>query len=259
MFTELEEKVKIKTKIDYQTVYINIDDSGKMSTKEKIAVYGGIVFLNKKEKDKFITQYKSIINEIKCKYCVFENDYCDNSCCPELKHSNLKNNHIRRIINYIKKYMVVACVINNGKIYSHIINDKAAKGRYSDYALRRTIKGIILNLIKNGRINPLEPLKIILNIDEQSTKTNGYYNLKDGLMEELKYGIINFNYSKKHEPVIFGALDIELSYQKSDKSYVVQAADLVAGTVRKKVLQLYDNPTELYKNLEFVDYKIFLP
>lgn len=259
MLEQLEIKSKNKNKTEYQTIYINIDDSGKMSTKEKIAVYGGIVFLDKKEKDKFITQYKSIINEIKCKYCNLNINNCNGLNCPELKHSNLKNGDIRRIINYIKKYMVIACVINNSKIYGHIMNNKAAKGRYSDYALRRTIKGIIINLIRDERIDAKKPLKIILNIDEQSTKSNGYYNLKDGLMEELKYGIINFNYGKKHEPVIFGKLDIELTYQKSDKSYVVQAADLVAGTVRKKVIHFSNNPIDLYKSLEFVNYRIFLP
>ena len=52
-----------------QEIYINLDDSGKLTTKEKISVYGGLVFLSKNEKDKFITQYKSIINDIKCDYC----------------------------------------------------------------------------------------------------------------------------------------------------------------------------------------------
>lgn len=250
---------KIKNQLDYQTIYINIDDSGKMSNKEQFATYGGIIFLSKREKDKFITQYKNIINEIKCKYCNNCNETCNHHSCPELKHSNLKNSDIRRIVNYIKKYTIIACIINNDKIYDHIMNNKAAKGRYNDYALRRMIKGIIVVLIKNGQINPKKSVKIILNIDEQSTKSNGYYNLKDGLIEELKYGIINFNYSTKYQPILFGQLEVELSFQKSDKSYVVQAADLVAGTVRKRVLSFYNNSAELYKNLEFVDYKIFLP
>ncbi len=244
---------------ELQTVYINIDDSGKISAKEKIAVYGGIVFLSKKDKDKFITQYKSIVNSMKCKYCKLNNTLCKQNKCPELKHSNLKNSDSRRIINYIKKYTVIACVIDNDKLYGHIISDKAAKGRYNDYALRRTIKGIINNLVQDKQIIPQEPLKVVLNIDEQSTKSNGYYNLRDGLVEELKYGIINFNYSKRHTAVISGDLEIILKYQKSDKSYVVQAADLVAGTVRKRVLQFSDKPTELDKQLEFVDYNIFLP
>ena len=35
-----------------QEIYINLDDSGKLTKKELISVYGGIVFLSKKEKDK---------------------------------------------------------------------------------------------------------------------------------------------------------------------------------------------------------------
>ena len=52
-----------------QEIYINLDDSGKLTSNELISVYGGIVCTSKKEKDKFITQYKSIINNIKCNYC----------------------------------------------------------------------------------------------------------------------------------------------------------------------------------------------
>lgn len=239
-----------------QTIYINLDDSGKLSFKEKVAIYGGIVFLNKKEKDKFITQYKSIVNDLKCKYC---HRTCVLGGCPELKHSNLKSSDSRRIINYIKKYTVVACIINNEKVYNHIIKNKAAKGRYCDYALRRTIKEIVLSLIHEGKINPYNPIKIILNIDEQTTKSNGYYNLKEGLVEELRYGITNFNYGANYEPIVFSDLEISLCYQKSDKSYVVQAADLVAGTVRRRTLLSYESIMDLNSSINFVDYKVFLP
>lgn len=242
-----------------QTIYINLDDSGKLTSNEKITVYGGVVFLNKSEKDKFITQYRSIIDSIKCNYCPTTTNICNQKQCPELKHNNLKSADNRRIINYIKKYFVIACIIKNDNVYPHIKNDKASKGRYIDYALRRFIKELISLLIKNNKVDPYKPLKIVLNIDQQSTKSNGYYNLKDGLIEELKYGIINFNYGKVHKPIIFSDLEIDLTYQKSDKSYVVQAADLVAGTVRRKNIDYYNNPSELYKTLSFVDYKIFLP
>ena len=50
-------------KEEYQEIYINLDDSGKLTKKEKVSVYAGIVFLSKQEKDKFITQYRKIINE----------------------------------------------------------------------------------------------------------------------------------------------------------------------------------------------------
>lgn len=78
-------------------------------------------------------------------------------------------------------------------------------------------------------------------------------------MEELKYGIINFNYSKKHQPILNSSLDIELSYIKSDKSYVVQAADLIAGTIRNYNLKYKNDIKELKKYTDFVDYLLYLP
>ena len=119
------------------------------------------------------------------------------------------------------------------------------------------IKEIIKSLIKYKSIDPNRPIRLIINIDQQSTKSNGYYNLHDGLLEELKFGIVNFNYSKKINPIVFSELEIKVSYQDSGKSYVVQAADLLAGTIRRKAL---DNQQNIHQELsKFVDFKIILP
>ena len=236
-----------------QEIYINLDDSGKLTTKERISVYGGLVFLSKKEKDKFITQYRSIIDSIKCNYCDSKKDSCDNNC-PEIKNTNITSKDKRRIMNYIKKYYVVALVIKNDKVYDHIKSNKAAKGRFTDYAIRRMIKEIIKSLIKCNSIDPNNPIRIIINIDQQSTKSNGYYNLQDGLVEELKYGIVNYNYSSTINPIVYSELEIKVYYQDSGKSYVVQAADLLAGTIRRSVL----NKQNEYLT-KFVDFKIILP
>lgn len=239
-------------KKEIQEIYINLDDSGKLTNKEKISVYGGIVFLSKKEKDKFITQYRKMINDIKCSYC----NAC-NKKCPEIKNTNIKPSDKRRIMNYLKKYYIIALVIKNDLVYNHIKESKSAKGRFIDYSIRRMIKEIIKNLIKHKSLDPNKPIRLIINIDEQSTKSNGYYNLQDGLFEELKYGILNYNYSKKLEPIIHNELEIKVSYQDSGKSYVVQAADLLAGTIRKTSLE---DPENIHKNLsKFVDFQIILP
>ena len=147
-----------------QEIYINLDDSGKLTSKEHISVYGGLVFLSKKEKDKFITQYRSIINDIKCNYCN-SRDLCQNNC-PEIKNTNIKKSDKRRVMNYIKKYYVVALVIKNDYVYEHIKESKAAKGRFLDYSIRRMIKEIIKNLIKCSGIDPTKPIRLIVNIDQ---------------------------------------------------------------------------------------------
>ena len=240
-----------------QEIYINMDDSGKLSPHEQVCVYGGIIFLSKKDKDKFITQYRSIIKNIRCKYC--HKSECNHKC-PEIKNTNILPNDKRRLMNYIKKYCVIALVINNNLVYNHILESKGAKGRFIDYAIRRVIKESIKILIKNHEVNAYQNTKLIINIDEQSTKNNGYYNLKDGLFEELKHGISNYNYGAIISPIIHGEFTLSLSYQNSANSYVVQAADLLAGTIRHKSLQALTNKDETYEELsKFVDFKIILP
>ena len=109
------------TETKEQTIYINIDDSGKLVSTEKVAIYAGLVFTSKNEKDKFITQYRSIVQSLKCKYCNKNLDLCVNNLfCPELKHNMLKPKHNRQLMNYIKKYSTICCVITNSKVYSNI-------------------------------------------------------------------------------------------------------------------------------------------
>lgn len=241
--------------VEKQKIYINLDDSGKLTPKEQVSVYGGVVFFSKKEKDKFITQYRSIIDEIKCKYCS-NSDNC-NKKCPEIKNTNIKPSDKRRIMNYLKKYYTVGLIIKNDNVYDHIKTNKAAKGRFTDYSIRRMIKELINELIRLNMINPNLPLELIINIDEQSTKSNGYYNLRDGLLEELKYGISNYNYSKTFKPIIFSELSIKISYQDSGKNHLVQAADLIAGTTRRISINDLKNKTK--KVDDFLSFEITLP
>lgn len=90
--------------INEQTIYINIDDSGKLVNSERVSIYAGLIFTSKQEKDRFITQYRSITESIKCKYCNKDISICtSNKSCPELKHNMLKPKHNRQLMNYIKK------------------------------------------------------------------------------------------------------------------------------------------------------------
>ena len=233
-----------------QEVYVNLDDSGKLNYNDKICVYAGLVFLSKTEKDKFITQYRKIISEIKNKYKT-ENGY------KEIKNTSILPTDKRRIMNYLKKYIKVVVILNNENVFKPIMDSKASRGRFIDYAIKRLIKEIIKRLITEKQIDPYFPLKLIINIDQQTTKSNGYYNLKDSLYEELKVGIYNYNYSSKIDPIVFGDLTIQVSYQNSEKSYVIQGADLLAGTIRSWAL---DNIDDIEKELNrLVDYYVILP
>lgn len=245
-----------------QTIYINLDDSGKLVESERVAIYAGVVFTSKQDKDKFITQYRSIVKDLKCKYCdngKDKNKCTDDSKCPELKHNMLKPKHNRQLLNYIKNYTVVCCVIDNDKVYPNIKVDRASRGRFLDYAIKRLIKHTVKGLIKERKIDPDLPIKLVINIDEQTTKTNGYYNLRDGILEELRDGIINYNYGHFVKPIVHSDLYVKVCYQKSNKSYLSQASDLIAGTIRRLFLRNVDDFMEFSKRIDFIDYKLFLP
>lgn len=75
----------------------------------------------------------------------------------------------------------------------------------------------------------------------------------------MKYGIFNYNYGFFNTPIINSSLEVTVCYQKSEKSFLIQASDLVAGTVRKLYLNNIDNFLEFSKRTEFINYRIFLP
>lgn len=250
----MEEKNK-----DIQIVTVNIDDSGKLTKKENVSIYAGVVFFSKKEKDKFITQYKSIVNKLKCNYCKESEFTCKKDVCPELKHNMLTKSNKRQLLNYIKKYFTIGCIIDNSKIYDTFKTDTASRGRYLDYALKRLIKELFVKLIKEKKLDPEAPVKLLLNMDEQTTLSNGYYSLENSIYEELKNGIYNFNYSKFYKPILFSDFEVKLKYIHSDKSYMIQASDLIAGTLRREFLNNMDNPSNLYNRVNFLNCKIFLP
>lgn len=80
------------------------------------------------------------------------------------------------------------------------------------------------------------------------------------MYEELKHGIANYNYGGIITPIIHGDFTLSLCYQNSANSYVVQAADLLAGTIRHKSLEALASKDNSYTELsKFVDFKIILP
>lgn len=259
-----------------QKIYICMDDSGQLikNGTETLFVYGGIYFQSKEEMDNFSRQYKSLVNQIKSKYCNgFKKDlslnkqYClihnKKSCkykCPELKSNMLHSKDKRRLLNFIKKYNVCVAVVINNKLRDHIFRDKASKGRYKDYVIKREIKEIVKTLISQNRLDKDKPVKIILNLDEQTTVSNGYYDLRNTIIEELQDGIYNYNYDILFPPLL-SSVDVVINYKDSYLDFTVQAADLIVGEVRHKYNDyLKDRDLNKYReNTNFIDTSIYLP
>lgn len=228
-------------KNDNQIVYISLDDSGKLSPKEKYLVYGGLYFTDRLELEKFKREYKSIRNDIWKKDC-----YKD---VNELKGHTLKNKDRLRLLRFINRFNKLALVVDNSEIEKNeILINKDAKGRYRDYAIKLLIKELFKKLISENRLDYKKKVVLIINMDQESSKSNGKYNLKDGIIEELTKGIVNFNYSFKTKPILFGGLDIRIYSQNSKESIVIQASDLVANYVwRNRINNIDVNNINLLK------------
>lgn len=223
-------------KNDNQHIFLYMDDSGKISKYEDYAIFAGIVFTDNNEKSEFVNKYKSIYEKIKCKYCPYNHNVCDSSDCPEVKGSTIKTKDRRRIIQLSKKFTTFGTVIYNRNLRQDIVNRPASKGRFIEYSQRRLIKTTLVKLINDKIINPNKPVILHINIDEMPTKTNGYYTLEEGLYEELKNGIINFNYGKTFKPILYGKLKVRVKYKNSKYDYGIQMADIIANSIRRTLI-----------------------
>ena len=237
-----------------QIIYIYMDDSGKLSRSDKCCSYGGIYFTNTSDRDNFKRLYYSIIKDNKCRFCSEEKDSCS-KMCPEIKSHTTNTSFRRRIMNIIKNSPFThsfATTIYTRNIPKNVLDVKHSRGRRTDYYQKRIIKEIVKDLINNKKIDPYKPIKLFIRIDESRRATNGVYKLDESIFEELKCGIINYDYGCTFPPIVYNDLVIDLQYVDSKKEYLVQAADFFVG---------YVNATLMYKPektpLDIVDIQLF--
>lgn len=225
-----------------QVVYISLDDSGKLNRNEKYLVYAGLFFTDKKELEKFKSKYKKIRDQIAKK-----NIYAN---VEELKGYTLENKDRLRILRFVHRYNTAGLIVNNSQIEKQdILYSKDAKGRYRDYIIKLLIKDIIIDLIKRKIIDPYKMVTLIINIDQESAKTNGRYKLDEGIYEELAKGIVNFNYGFKTVSILFGGLKVKIYTQNSKDSIIIQASDIIANNLWRNVMA-----TQNIKNINIIKY-----
>lgn len=197
------------------------DDSGVLHKNEPSGffVYAGYVFTDRAQLDVAKRKYihaNKLIKEATKRY-------------DELKAARLETKYKRSLFNSVKEYPMLSLVVDISKVYDHILSDKKSICRYKDYVLKRCIKQKLLDLIAEKILDPNESITITIYIDEQLTATNGYYSLRDSIMEELQYGIVNFDYGVRHSNVFNGNVSVYIHYCDSSKNYLIQASDILAN------------------------------
>ena len=206
-----------------QEVIFFFDDSGVLHKNELSGyfVYAGYVFTNRNELDSAKRKYIHANKMLKNALCV----------STELKASNLVPKHKRSLYNSVKDYRSVAAVVEISRLYDYVIENKKSICRYKDYILKRCIKNELELMITDGILSKNEDITISIYIDEQLTATNGYYDLRDSIKEELKHGIINFNYGISYPNVFDANVEVIIHYCDSSTNYMIQASDILANRI----------------------------
>ena len=203
-------------------IHIYIDDSGVLTNNEQYFIYAGYCFISDNEKNRAKNHYKKIVKNIRRKH-----DYKG-----ELKATRLSKKHKHSLFKIMQNFYSFSVVINIDQVHPPIMQDKKAIQRYKDYALKKVVRTIIKNLLKNNLIQAGEELGLRINIDQQTSAPKGLYNLSEGIKEELSYGVYNFNYEIISSPMITEKVRVRTIYCVSEQDFLIQAADILANRIR---------------------------
>lgn len=206
-----------------KTIYFFFDDSGVLSKNEpsKHFVYAGYVFQSREDLDVAKRKYIHANKMLRRAYGLE----------GELKAAILDAPQKRSLFNSTRAYESLSVEVDISRVYDYILNSKKSICRYKDYVLKRCVKSKLQDFIRRGILSRADDVCIRIYIDEQLTATNGYYDLRDSISEELQYGIINFDYGVTHQNVFTGKVAVEIKYCDSKTNYLIQASDILANRI----------------------------
>lgn len=204
-------------------VYFFFDDSGVLHRNApcNYFIYAGYVFTSRSDLDTAKRKYINANRKIRKA----------TGSSGELKAANLTASQKRSLFNSIREYDSVSAAVDISRVYGYILNNKKSICRYKDYVLKLCIKRKLKDLIQSGVLSSSDDVNLHIYIDEQLTATNGYYDLRDSIMEELQHGIVSFNYGTVHPKVFDGEVKVSIEYCESKNNYLIQASDIIANRI----------------------------
>lgn len=209
-------------------IYIYSDESGVFDyIHNKYYVFAGVIILGDEEHDYWRRKYATVEKEIRNA----------TSVSGEIKATTISNKHKNKIFRSLNKCHKFACIITEENILTNVWGNKKDKQRYLDYAFKIAVKRALEELLRNGTILESDVDNIIFKNDEHTTATNGRYELREALEQELKNGTYNYTYSRFFPPLFPKVKSINLSYCNSSnkKNRLIRAADIVANTVYYRI------------------------
>lgn len=228
-------------------IYVYSDESGVFDVcHNRYFVFGGLIFLNKEERDICARKYSKAEKDVKTGIGMASGE--------EAKASNITNASKGKLFRALNHQIRFGVIIEEGKIHQNIWLSKKDKQRYLDYAYKIAVKRCFENLIRQNRIDPTQVKHIHFFVDEHTTATNGCYELREGLEQEFKWGTFNYSWNVFYPPIFPDVQTVTLDFCNSSKKTLVRAADIVANRI-----YYYAKSTEGYSANEEDLFVIRLP
>lgn len=205
-------------------MYIYSDESGVFDyLHNDYFVFAGVIFFSKQDKDDMERKY------IHAENCIRHSNVIVNK--EELKACNLSNKNKGKLYRSLNNCLKFAVIIDQKKILKNIFDHKKSKQRYLDYAYKIGLKKCFKHLIENNIIIPSNIKNINVYVDEHTTATNGCYELREGLLNEFKYGTFNYEYNAYFPPIFFNLNNLKVTFCDSQSKTLVRAADIIANRI----------------------------
>lgn len=205
-------------------IFVYADESGVFDKKhEKYFVFGGLIFLDKEQRNVMARKY------IHAELCIKESG--NYSVQEELKASKVSNKEKGKLFRSLNQVHKFAVVIHQENVRDTIYNNKKSKQRYLDYVFKIGLKRSFQKLNDLGQLSLDDIDNIYVCVDEHTTATDGLYELRESLQEEFKYGTHNFEYNKFFPPLCPNVKSVELKYCNSSTVTLIRGADIVANKV----------------------------
>lgn len=206
-------------------IFVYSDESGVLDkVHNDYYVFGGLIFISESERDIYSRKYIASEKNIRISESI--------ASSVEVKACNIQPKSKNKLYRSVADAERFGVVISQKKLTNDdLFANKKTKQRYLDWAYKMAVKKKLEKMIAEGKIDPDTVESISFLVDEHSTATNGWYELRESLEKELKIGIWNFEHMAFHKPLFPKIKSIDLAYCNSSKKTLVRAADIVANHI----------------------------
>lgn len=205
-------------------IYVYSDESGVFDkVHNDTFIFGGLIILGNDSKDDWSKRYLKAERDIR-KSKMVPKSY-------ELKATQITNAEKGKLFRSLNNCHKFCGIVKQESVLDSIFESKKTKQRYLDYVYKISVKRAFEQLILNKQIIPNEIENIYFFVDEHTTATNGRYELREGIEQELKHGTHNFEYNAYYPPIFPNVRSIDMKFFNSESTLLVRAADIVANRV----------------------------